>query len=68
MLVVNPEGEVEATIIEPDEAMFGGPMVKWFPNGKKIAFRRDGDLYVINVDGTNEIKLAEDVYGFWPIG
>jgi len=68
VLVVNPEGEVEATIIEPDKAMFGGPMVKWFPNGEKIAFRRDGDLYVINVDGTNEIKLAEDIYGFWPIG
>jgi len=66
VVIMSPEGEAKATIIEPDR--FFKPMVKWFPSGKKIAFIRDGDLYVINVDGTGEIKLVEDVYAFWPIG
>lgn len=38
------------------------------PNGKKISFllgnSNDGDLYTMNYDGTNVVKLAE--HTFWP--
>ena len=37
VIIMSPEGEVKATIVEPDK--FFKPKVKWFPSGKKIAFR-----------------------------
>ena len=35
----------------------------WSPDGQRIAFHRDGHVYVINADGSNESKLSQ---GGWP--
>lgn len=32
----------------------------WSPDGRKIAFGRAGDIWVINVDGANLTRLADD--------
>ncbi len=38
----------------------------WFPDGKQIAFVSDGDIYVMNADGTDQPRIttnpAEDSY------
>ena len=35
----------------------------WSPDGQRIAFHRDGHVYVVDVDGSNERKLTQ---GGWP--
>lgn len=39
----------------------------WIENGKKIAFLRDGQLWKMNVDGTDRVKMTDskiDIEGF----
>jgi hypothetical protein len=36
------------------------------PNGKKIAFTKDHDIYVMNIDGSNVIQLTNDHYSYSP--
>jgi Tol biopolymer transport system component len=37
---------------------------RWTPDGKEIAFVRDGDIYLISASGNAERKVAAD--GYWP--
>ena len=51
--LTNVEGERET------EELTAGESASWSPDGRRIAFLRDGDLFVINADGTGERKLAD---------
>jgi Tol biopolymer transport system component len=45
----------------------GGERPTWSPDGAMIAFERDDDIYVINVDGSNQNNLtASQAREFWP--
>jgi Tol biopolymer transport system component len=35
----------------------------WSPDGTRIAFLLDGDLYVMNTDGSDQVFLASDILG-----
>lgn len=37
---------------------------EWSPNGKQLAIRRDTDIYVIDLDGSNPIQLTAGNPGF----
>jgi len=36
--------------------------VVWAPDGTRIAYEQDGDLWVMNVDGSRKIRITS---GFW---
>jgi len=38
---------------------------RWSPDGTKIVFNAGGDIYVMNADGTNEVRLTPDEQGFY---
>jgi hypothetical protein len=48
---INPDGSKLVQVAEGS-----GPA--WSPDGSRIAFARDGDLYVMNSDGTGAVRLA----------
>jgi TolB protein len=48
---INPDGSNLVQVAEGS-----GPA--WSPDGSRIAFARDGDLYVMNSDGTGAVRLA----------
>src|SRR5687767_6613454 len=37
---------------------------EWSPNGKQLAIRRDTDIYLIDLDGSNPIQLTDEAIGF----
>ena len=37
---------------------------EWSPNGKQLAIRRDTDIYLIDLDGSNPIQLTDGGIGF----
>lgn len=34
--------------------------LSWSPDGSRIAFQENGDIFIVNVDGTNRINLTDD--------
>jgi WD40 repeat protein len=63
------------TLVAPDEIEHGFPIAaedframppQWSPDGSRIAFVRDGSLFTIAADGTDEQMVAR-VYPIWAI-
>jgi Tol biopolymer transport system component len=60
LYTMSPDGEVRAlTDNDSDE---GEP--RWSQDGERIAFVRDGDIYLMSSSGDAERKFADD--GYWP--
>lgn len=60
LYTMSPDGEVRAlTDNDSDE---GEP--RWSQDGKRIAFVRDGDIYLMSSSGDAVRKFADD--GYWP--
>jgi Tol biopolymer transport system component len=55
MWVINTDG-TNQTLISEDP----GDNLRWSPDGNKIAFLRDGNLWLINPDGTGEETLTTE--------
>jgi TolB protein len=55
IMVVNPDGS-GLKDLTPDDVSLYEPV--WSPDGEKIAFGRDLDLWVMNSDGTGRSKLT----------
>ena len=56
---------VTPTLLTKDEKSESDPA--WIENGKKIAFLRDGQLWKMNADGSERVKLTDskiDIEGF----
>src|SRR5688572_30243695 len=44
-----------------------GSQPTWSPNGKQVAFHRNGEIFVIDADGKNERRLTSRKPGLhWP--
>ncbi len=54
MFVMNDDGTNPTTVPNTDVWLSNS---RWSPDGNKIAYTAYGDIYVINVDGTNKVNL-----------
>jgi len=64
---VDPDGSNVSPLIDigswfSDDPLFnfGGPAPAWSPDGTKIAYVRNSDIYVSNADGSNELRLTHN--------
>jgi len=57
--VANADGS-GATKITPDPGGWGHPT--WSPDGRKMAFTGERDIYVANPDGTGRVNLNDDAF------
>lgn len=66
IFVVNADGTGEMQLTK-DTSPDWSDTPAWSPDGTKIAFRRSDDLYVMNADGSNPVRLTTgrhaDEYG-----
>ncbi|PYP19537.1 MAG: hypothetical protein DMD54_02350 [Gemmatimonadetes bacterium] len=62
LVIMNEDGTGQDTIAENAGV---GP---WSPNGKQVAFGRDGDVFVMNVDGSGVRQLTSDRALDFPTG
>ena len=47
----------------------GGGSPSWSPDGRYIAFKDGGDIYVMGSDGSNPRRLTDNWFGFsWSPG
>jgi TolB protein len=53
-VVANVDGSGRRTVSKED-----GASPAWSPDGRRIAYSRFGDIYVVNVDGSGERLLVE---------
>jgi len=68
----NVDGNFEIYLIRPDGTDLTrvtdypglDQFPEWSPNGKQLAIRRDTDLYLIDLDGSNPIQLTDEGIGF----
>ena len=68
----NVDGNFEIYVIRPDGTdltrvtEYAGldQFPEWSPNGKQLAIRRDTDIYLIELDGSNPIQLTAGGSGF----
>ena len=68
----NVDGNFEIYLIRPDGTDLTrvtdypglDQFPEWSPNGKQLAIRRDTDLYLIDLDGSNPIQLTDEAIGF----
>jgi Tol biopolymer transport system component len=68
----NVDGNFEIYVIRPDGkdltrvTEYAGldQYPEWSPNGNQLAIRRDTDLYLIDLDGSNPIQLTAGTTGF----
>jgi hypothetical protein len=44
-----------------------GDWPSWSPDGRRVAFHRDSAIHVIDMDGSNEMRLIDDLV-FWSFG
>ncbi|MFN0277184.1 MAG: hypothetical protein ACKVRN_01140 [Pyrinomonadaceae bacterium] len=53
----------------PNWQEYGGSSLSWSPDGSKIAFDDEGEIFTINIDGTNRTNLtnhpANDIAPAW---
>jgi len=62
LVIMNEDGTGERTIAENAGV---GP---WSPNGTQIAFGRDGDVFVMNIDGSDLKQLTNNAALDFPTG
>ena len=68
----NVDGNFEIYIVRPDGTDLTrvtdytglDQFPEWSPNGEQLAIRRDTDLYLIDLDGSNPIQLTDEAIGF----
>jgi Tol biopolymer transport system component len=69
LAVMNQDGSNVTNLNAYISVHYGGPALDWSPDGTKIVFQshgdtqHDGEIYVINADGTGETNLTN-----WPTG
>ncbi|GEM_PF-3423827 len=59
--IMNPDGSDKTKLVEesPIECF------RWSPDGKKLTYSTPEGLFIIDVDGTNKIKLAKGMHHVW---
>lgn len=55
LYLVNPDGCGQQQLLPPSSSSFYTP--SWSPNGSKIAFIKDKAIWVMNANGTNQVKI-----------
>ena len=60
--IIRPDGTELKDLISADAYN-----VVWSPEGSRLAYSRDddGDIYIINVDGTGETKITDSASDLW---
>lgn len=66
------DGDYEIYVVRPDGTdltrvtEYAGldQYPEWSPNGKQLAIRRDTDIYLIDLDGSNPLQLTDEAIGF----
>jgi Tol biopolymer transport system component/pimeloyl-ACP methyl ester carboxylesterase len=62
IFVVNADGTRLTQMAGP---LTDGLPVKWSPDGKRIAFTYEGDVHVVDADGTNDRTIASGSHPSW---
>jgi Tol biopolymer transport system component len=58
LFVVRPDGTGERKLADAGVGAGGWEQLSWAPDGSRIAFLRDGDVYTIAPDGTGERRIS----------
>lgn len=58
--VMNADGSNQTTLAPVYSSHPIGISLSWSPDGRKIAFNSAGDIYAINVDGSNLVNLTHN--------
>lgn len=61
--VMNADGGGLRRIVKASGTRFSWGCPSWFPNGNRIAFAKDYNLYVASADGTNVEQITDDKDG-----
>jgi TolB protein len=57
LYLVNPDGSGQQQLLPPSTSSFYSPA--WSPDGTKIAFTKDKAIWVMNANGTNQVKIID---------
>ncbi len=65
LMSVNGTGRTEITPIDFENSTspwHQKSSISWSPNGRTISFSEHGDIFTVNVDGTNRVNLTNNSY------
>jgi Tol biopolymer transport system component len=66
LYVANADGSAPTLVLSAPKAAVGVESVALSPEGSRILFGHDGDLYAVDVDGMNlELVVDHAIYGQW---
>jgi Tol biopolymer transport system component len=63
LYVVRPDGSQKRLIAQVGQPNFSGPPYAWSPDGRRIAFSRDGRIFVTDVGGGKPRRLTSSGSG-----
>jgi TolB protein len=63
LMVMRPDGSQKTRISQLDPTSYSSRGFDWSPDSRRLAFARDGDIYVADRSGMNERRLTETVPG-----
>ena len=59
--VMNADGSNQTTLTAAFSSFPIGISLSWSPDGRKIAFNSAGDIFIINIDGSNLVNLTHSM-------
>jgi len=66
LYISNPDGTGKVTLIDDVEETYHLYLPhSWSPDGKKIVYNLDENIYIINIDGSDQTQLAVGFYPQW---
>jgi TolB protein len=57
---VDGTGDGDLSLLPPDDLRTQDLLPQWSPDGSKIAFSRNDDIFVMNADGSGKTRLTTD--------